>query len=74
MSTQVVDYDGVLFEVEYTSTQPITLNSVRVLGQDYAPTGPNLIFLFDRMFMLISQEEGTKFLSLVTDQLGGFPA
>lgn len=73
MSTQVVDHDGVLFEVQYDLPEPVQagplINSVRVLGQDYAPVGPNLVYLFDKMFMLISQEEGTKFLSMVSDQL-----
>ena len=73
MPTQVVDYEGVLFEVQYDLPPPVEdgplINSVRVLGSDYAPVGPNLVFLFDKMFYLIKQDEGTKFLSMVSDQL-----
>ncbi len=76
MHTQVIDHEGVLFEVQYepdpapTAEVPIgpKILSVLLLGPDYRPVGPNLVFLFDKMFFLVSQAEGTKFLSMVADQ------
>lgn len=71
MLTKLVDHDGVLFHVQYHSPSvelgPI-IESIQVLDGDYRPIGPNLVYLLDKMFMLINEGEGTKFLSLVADE------
>lgn len=72
----VYQHDGALFEVTYApAPQPLgpQFESVHLLGRDYRPTGPNLLELFDKCYLETAAGEATKFLSLVTQELGESP-
>lgn len=72
MTKAVVEREGVLLEVDYTEPTHVegpNIFSVRVLGEDYVATGPNLTNLLDKMFHLVTPEEGEPFLSGVAEEL-----
>lgn len=70
----ITSHEGVMLEIEYDPDPTLgiagpTINIVRVLDSNYKATGPNLVEFLDKMFMLVNEKEGTKFLSVVAEEL-----
>jgi hypothetical protein len=72
------EYMGVILSVDSTQGTPEdpmpTLTSVRVLGADYKPCGPNLVEMLDQLavpivFPTTGNISLTPFLSLVTKEI-----
>lgn len=79
MPTTMHEFAGAILSVDSLPATPDspypTLTSVRVLGADYKPCGPNLVEMLDLMVMptMLDQHgnvtELTPFLSLVTKEI-----
>ena len=78
MPTTLHEYMGVILSVDSAPTSPEqplpTLTSVRVLGADYKPCGPNLVEMLDQLaipivFPATGDISLTPFLSLVTKEI-----
>jgi hypothetical protein len=78
MPTTLHEYMGVILSVDSahgTKEDPLpTLTSVRVLGADYKPCGPNLVEMLDQLaipivFPATGDMSLTPFLSLVTKEI-----
>lgn len=79
MPTTMHEFAGTILSVDSdpaTTDSPLpTLTSVRVLGADYKPCGPNLVEFLDRMVMPTKLDrhgnvtELAPFLSLVTKEI-----
>jgi hypothetical protein len=69
MTKAVVDRDGVMLEVHFEPEVPPLITSVRVLGEDYQATGPELKNMLDNMFFLTSEEDAQHFLNAVGDEI-----
>jgi hypothetical protein len=78
MPTTLHEYLGVILSVDSApDTGPeslATLTSVRVLGADYKPCGPNLVDLLDQLAVTFADPQtgkpyATPFLSLVTKEI-----
>lgn len=72
MTKAVVDRDGVLLEVEYEElghVDGVKMVSIRTLGHDYRPVGPNLTEMLAKVFSLTGPGSGVLFLSGVADEL-----
>jgi len=73
------EFAGAILAVDSTPATPdsqqLTLTSVRVLGADYKPCGPNLVEMLDLLTVPISFDlhgnvtELAPFLSLVTKEI-----
>lgn len=71
MTKHIFEHKGVLLECFYsvqTDGQPL-FSSVRVLGADYKPTGPDLCPLLHDLVVMVNEEEGTAFLSTIVSEL-----
>lgn len=66
---QLYEREGVILEIDYDLEPDTVVNSVRVLDANYRATGPNLVAFLDEMFVLTSADSGSKFFSLVADEL-----
>lgn len=70
----IFEHAGVMLDVTYQQGDPPTFQSVRVLGADYQPTGPNLLPLLHDMAILERNVEAdvvqaTRFLSAIVEEL-----
>lgn len=64
------EHAGHTLHVEYDATQqPLQINSVRLCGADYAPTGPDIQRMLDTFLVLESAATAVGFLSLVTESI-----
>ena len=74
---QIVQHEGLMLEIQYDPDPSLgmseklgpLINSARVLDSDYKPTGPNLVCFLDKCFFQIAENEASKFLSLVANEL-----
>ena len=66
---QLYEREGVILEIDYDLEPDTVVNSARVLDANYRATGPNLVSFLDGMFVLTSADGGSKFFSLVADEL-----
>lgn len=69
MPIHIYEHNGVLLQVDYFDTKPVTINSVYALGADYKPTGPDLTPLLTDAIVLTDIAEAERFLSLVAKEL-----
>lgn len=69
--TQVVEYAGVMFRVEYEEhpEDPITFYTVHVLDAAYRPVGPNLVALMDGMLIMTNATEAEPLLSRIAEEI-----
>jgi hypothetical protein len=65
----VTSHEGVMLEIEYEKEDQHVFKSARVLDENYRATGPNLLDLLDKCFLLTGPAEGTKFFDLVSEEL-----
>lgn len=64
------EYAGHTLHVEYDATQqPLQINSVRLCGADYTPTGPDIQHMLNTFLVLETAEAAVNFLSLVTESI-----
>lgn len=72
------EYAGHTLHVEYDATQlPLQINSVRLCGADYTPTGPDIQHMLDTFLVMETADTAVSFLSLVTESIyaeAGTPA
>ena len=62
--------EGAHFEVDYFLEEKVpTICSVRVLGRDYKPTGPNLMEMFNKMVFMLKPDEGAWMMSEIATEL-----
>lgn len=70
----IFEHAGVMLDVQYQPGDPPTFQSVRVLGADYKPTGPNLLPLLHTTAILemtadAEVVQATRFLSAIVEEL-----
>lgn len=70
----IFDHQGVHYDVRYQPGDPPTFESVRLLGANYQPTGPELLLSLHDLAILSRDEEGgvtlaTRFLSAIVEEL-----
>lgn len=66
----IFEHAGVMLDVDYIPGNPPTFQSVKVLGADYKPTGPNLLPMLHTTAIVNADEtEAMRFLSAIVEDL-----
>lgn len=67
----IFERSGVMFDVQYiedTDGVPV-FKSVRALGNDYKPEGPNMVQFFDDTLVLVGVAEALPLLAMISEEL-----
>ncbi len=70
--THIYERSGIMYSVDYDppdETGHYTVNSVRVLGADYKPTGPDLLPAFKDLLVMESPTSLVVFLDEIAESL-----
>lgn len=67
----IVEHEGVLLELTYEvgSDDLPEFQEIRALGEDYKPTGPNLLPVFDSSLVLVSPGNADHLMNILAKEL-----